>query len=108
MEMIAKGAEAELYLIQRDGRELVLKRRIKKGYRNDVLDEKLRGARIANEARLLAGARGVGVRSPIIYDIDLENNEMALEYLDGPRLKDVLGNSSTAKVRILSFAIKGK
>jgi TP53 regulating kinase-like protein len=69
-----------------DGR--VVKQRIPKRYRLEVLDEKIRKERIRAEARLIAEARRLGVPTPIIYDIYDFTIEM--EYIDGPALKDVI------------------
>ena len=81
---IAKGAEAELNL--EDG--VVVKDRIKKGYRLPELDEKLRKRRTSNEAKLLREARRAGVLTPQVLEED--KTTLKLEFIDGKKVKDVL------------------
>ncbi len=90
MEMIKKGAEAEIYLSTWMGRRVVIKRRIRKGYRIKELDEKIRKQRTRREAILMAEARKAGVAVPIIYEINNFEMEIVMEYVDGERLKDII------------------
>lgn len=84
MQLIAKGAEAEL---TREG-DAVIKNRIKKNYRLPEIDEKLRKRRTTNEAKLLREARRAGVLTPHI--IEEEKTTLKLEFIDGKKVKDVL------------------
>jgi len=59
------------------------------------LDSKLRWARTKVEASLIAQARTSGVRTPLIYDIDLVNCRMVMEFIDGPIAKTVLQESES-------------
>lgn len=88
MQLIAKGAEAEL---RREGGTLV-KERITKGYRLHEIDEKLRKRRTTTEARLLREARRAGVKTPQI----LEENatSIRMEFIDGEKVKDVLNGKN--------------
>ncbi len=61
-----------------------------KAYRPKALDERLRRERTRTEARLLVDARRLGVRTPILYDIDLARHRLILEELPGPTLKEIL------------------
>ena len=61
-----------------------------KGYRNRQLDESLRKSRLRTEVKLMAEARELGVAVPIIYDIDVEENRLILEFIGGPTVKEVL------------------
>jgi len=67
-----------------------VKCRVPKRYRSPQLDESLRKARLRMEVRLMAEARDLGVAVPIIYDIDVEENRLVLEFIDGPTVKEVL------------------
>ncbi|NLT38819.1 MAG: Kae1-associated serine/threonine protein kinase [Methanomassiliicoccus sp.] len=101
MEIIRRGAEAE---IRRDvwlGRDVIVKSRVPKGYRHPDLDRGLRASRTRNEARLINEARQVGVPTPVIYDIDLLNAEITMEEVRGPRVKDELDRGDHEKVREL-------
>jgi Kae1-associated kinase Bud32 len=87
---VSEGAEASIRAVDWWGFPAFLKSREPKGYRPKALDERLRRERTRTEARLLVEARRLGVRTPIIYDLDAERCRMILEELPGPTLKAVL------------------
>jgi TP53 regulating kinase and related kinases len=80
MKKIAQGAEAVIFL---DG-ERIIKSRIPKRYRHPTIDENLRKARTKREVKVL-GKLSLG---PKIVDSD--EYSITMEYLDGPKLRDVL------------------
>ena len=88
--LIRKGAEAEIRLEEWIGRKVVNKIRVRKGYRDKELDERLRSQRIRTETKLMTESRRLGISVPIIYDVDLINNRIVMEYVEGDRVKDVL------------------
>jgi Kae1-associated kinase Bud32 len=88
MALIAKGAEAELRMEKLLGKEVVVKERVRKDYREAQLDESLRRLRTRNEARLLHEAKRLGVLCPIVYSVS--NYELAMDFLDGELLYDLL------------------
>ncbi len=88
--LLKRGAEAELRRTTYLGREAVEKSRVPKGYRLPALDDELRKARIRTEAKLIGEARATGVSVPILYDIDLVENKLVMEFVDGPTAKAVL------------------
>jgi len=92
--VIYKGAEAEICLARYMGHEVVQKRRIRKSYRIKNIDSRLISYRTKEEAKLMSQARLYGVSIPIIYDVDLENGIITMEYLRGKRVKDILNNLS--------------
>ena len=77
------GAEAVVSL--EDG--VVVKRRVPKGYRIPVLDERLRRSRTRREARLLEKASGV---APRVLGVDEEGATLRLEYVDGEVVRELL------------------
>lgn len=85
---LTKGAEAEL--TKEEG--IVVKERIKKGYRLAVLDDKLRKRRTATEAKLLREARRVGVLTPQILEED--RTTIKMEFIRGKKVKDILSKSN--------------
>ena len=97
MELIKRGAEAEIYKARWMGREVVIKRRIRKGYRIKELDEEIRKRRTKEEAILMVDARKAGVSVPVIYDVDTVKMEIIMEYIDGKRIKDIIDNESISK-----------
>ena len=98
MELIAKGAEANLYL---EGGRLV-KHRIKKGYRDRELDERLRRLRTQREAKLLENARRVGINVPRVFKADVRGNKIVMEYIEGRSLKDLVDDMADKEVESLA------
>ena len=90
MEMIKRGAEAEIYLTGWHGRKVIIKRRVRKGYRIKDLDDKIRERRTKREVMLMVAARKVKVNTPIIYDINIKKKEIVMQYVSGQRIKDVI------------------
>ncbi len=105
MEIIRRGAEAEIRRGCWLGRDVIIKSRVPKGYRHAELDRSLRSARTRNEARLMNDARELGVPTPIIYDIDTVTAEITMEEIKGPRVKDELDAASPERARELCAEI---
>ncbi len=91
--IIAQGAEAIIRRSQWHGREVIIKERVSKAYRPKELDIRLRNSRLKAEAQLISQARKVGVRTPLIYDIDLEKSAITMEFIEGPTAKKVFDES---------------
>ena len=87
---VSRGAEASLKEGDWWGFPVLIKDREAKAYRPKSLDERLRQERTRTEARLLVEARRRGIRTPILYDIDLVHHRLILERLPGPTLKQLL------------------
>lgn len=92
MKIIQRGAEAILCLDKHEGKDVVVKERIKKGYRIQKLDEKIRKQRTKKESKLMERTRSLGVNVPDV--IEVNNFKITMEYVDGERLKDVLNRLS--------------
>jgi Kae1-associated kinase Bud32 len=91
---VARGAEATLRAVEWMGLPALLKERGVKSYRPKALDDRLRRDRTRTEARLLVDARKLGVRTPLLYDIDLPKHRLVLEQLPGPTLKELLEDAA--------------
>ena len=101
MKIIKRGAEAVLY---QDG-NTVVKERIKKSYRIDQIDDKLRKERTRKEVKLLNEARRTGILTPKVLDTDEKNNKIIMEFIDGQRLKDILNSVPDNKKVLLAEEI---
>ncbi len=84
MALIAKGAEGELRREKLLGLSVVVKDRVRKGYRVPQLDEKLRKLRTKAEARLLHAAKAAGVLCPVVYEVT--DYELTASFIDGKLL----------------------
>jgi len=96
--ILYQGAEAEICLSEYMGFKVVKKRRLKKTYRLRYIDSYLISSRTKEEAKLMIDARRSGVSVPVIYDVDLRDGVITMEYIDGKRVKDIL-NSLSEKER---------
>ena len=104
MDLIRKGAEADLYLASFEEvyfpwntEKVLIKERISKGYRNSDLDRELRTKRTVHEARLLHEAKTY-VNTPVLYEVDRENCIIIMEYIEGVRAKEALTEESALKI----------
>ena len=88
------------------GLAAIVKERGAKGYRPKNLDERLRSERTRTEVRLLVEARRLGVRTPLVYDVDLANHRIVIEELTGPTLRALLEDPSVP-LEALREAAKG-
>lgn len=84
MELIAQGAEAKLY--RKDG--VLVKERVKKGYRIEEIDTKLRKQRTKKEAKILDKIYHLGFTPKLISTDDEKKIEM--EFISGKTLRDYL------------------
>ncbi|PWB85518.1 tRNA N6-adenosine threonylcarbamoyltransferase [Methanobrevibacter thaueri] len=89
-ELIAKGAESNIVKSDYLGEKAVVKDRIPKGYRIPEIDDKIRRARTKEEAKLLSDAKRAGVRTPVLYDVDLHDKTITMEEIGGVMLKEVI------------------
>lgn len=92
-KLISKGAEAYIYLTEFLGLKAIKKVRIRKKYRSDYVDIRLRKSRTKREAKLLFMVKKRGIPAPSIYDLDLLNFTLVLEFIEGRLLRDVLVNN---------------
>lgn len=89
--IISQGAEAVISVIDYvGGRKAVCKERIPKRYRFRQLDDKLRGRRVAQEARVISRLQKAGIRVPAIYEVDIKRTSIIMQYIEGISLKTYL------------------
>lgn len=104
-DLLAKGAESDIYKAKWLGEPAIVKKRLAKSYRISELDLKIRKHRTKSEAKILSDVKRTGVRTPILYDVDLENKNIVMEELSGPMIKDIIGELATGKMKELALAI---
>ncbi|MEM4271816.1 MAG: RIO1 family regulatory kinase/ATPase [Candidatus Pacearchaeota archaeon] len=88
------GTGAEAILIQKDGK--LIKRRIKKSYRIQILDEKLRKSRTKKESKLLEKASKL-IPVPKIIKLDEKNKEIDMKFVEGLKLSENLDSLQNAE-----------
>lgn len=94
--LIAKGAEANLSREKIDEEEILVKDRIKKGYRVPALDENIRMQRTQQEARLIREAARVGVSTPKV--LEAKGSVLKIEFIDGKKVKDILSKENCREI----------
>jgi len=94
-KILYQGAEAEISISKYMDFDVVKKQRLHKSYRIKQIDEKLISSRTKEESKLIMEARQYGVSVPIIYDVDLKNGIITMEYLNGKRVKDIFNDLKT-------------
>ena len=103
--MFKKGAEANLYLTGWHGRTAVMKKRLRKEYRPQKLDEQIRRFRTIHEPQLMHEAKRAGVPTPMIFLVDVKNTTIIMEYIDGKQVKQLLNAISEAERQRLCLKI---
>ena len=101
-QVIAKGAEADLVLQEWNGLQTIHKIRKPKKHRHPTLDHQLRRKRTRFEADIIHRAKDAGVPTPLIYQVDLENTVIVMEYIEGSKVRDIV-DDITAKERTILF-----
>lgn len=97
MEVVARGAEAVLYADVLEGRKVLVKERVRKGYRLPRIDERLRRERTNHEVKLLTDARAAGVPTPQLLDVDMASSKITMEFVEGERVKELLEHARPAQ-----------
>jgi TP53 regulating kinase-like protein len=82
MKIIKQAAEAIIYR----NNDIVIKERIKKGYRIKYIDDKLRKSRTRREAKLLEKVDN----APKVFSVNDKKMTIEMEFIDGKLIKDIL------------------
>jgi TP53 regulating kinase-like protein len=90
MEVNYRGAEAIVETRQWLGHKVIFKTRNKRGYRHPSLEKKLVKERLRSESRIIERLISRGVNVPAIYGVDISNNCIIMEYIDGITLEKAL------------------
>ena len=89
-QILKRGAEADIYLVEWYKDKATSKLRIPKKYRNIQLDRTIRVRRTIHEANMLHMAKNAGLKTPFIYFLDTKRAEIIMEYIEGENVKDVI------------------
>ncbi len=90
MKKIYQGAESIIWLDEE--KNVIIKERIKKGYRLEELDEKIRKKRTEKEAKILEKVRRIGINVPKVLNV--EDFKIEMEFINGKRLKEILNEQN--------------
>lgn len=86
--LIYKGAEADINKKHYLGFEVIEKKRNKKKYRIEEIDEKIRKQRTKQEANMLVKTKKI-IKTPLVFDVDLQKTSITMEYIKGQKAKNL-------------------
>lgn len=90
MQLAKRGAEADIYIVEWDGRKAVSKVRSPKPYRHEALDATIRKHRTIHEASFMSAAKAAGVMSPFVHFVDPARAEIIMEFVEGENVRDAI------------------
>jgi len=103
--LIARGAEAEIYLGDFLGVRVVIKKRVSKPFRNPIYNRVFIESRTRIEAKILSELYLAGLPVPPVLLVDEEAGTIIMKYIDGLRLSDTLGSLHTSTVEAIGRSI---
>jgi TP53 regulating kinase-like protein len=89
-QILKRGAEADIFLVEWYKKKAISKLRIPKKYRNIQLDSNIRIRRTIHEANMLHITKNAGLKTPFIYFLDTKRAEIIMEYIEGKNVKDII------------------
>ena len=92
-----RGAEADLFLSELAPWKAVVKRRVRKTYRHEELDVKIRRERTVRESSAIHDAKVAGARAPSILGLDLEQFTIIMTFIDGSVARDAVDTMSESR-----------
>ena len=100
-KIIYQGAEAKIIQKNFHGKTVVEKKRVSKKYRIKKIDKMLISRRTREESKLIIEARKSGVSVPLIYDINLFDGIIIMDYIKGKKIKNLLSSLDKQKRKML-------
>ncbi len=89
MELVKKGAEADIYTSIWDNSKAIMKIRKPKNYRNPILDKNLRKQRTIRESQTLMEVKSFGIPAPLVYFVNLRNSSIIMQRIPGKPIHDL-------------------
>jgi TP53 regulating kinase-like protein len=97
-KLLYRGAEADVVKGRWEGLDAVFKMRKPLRYRLAVLDNELRFQRTMREAEMPHAVKRAGVSAPHLYYVDPRGATLVMEYVEGPRVKDIVSRLSSGEI----------
>lgn len=83
MELVRRGAEADILHTRWYDTDAIAKVRVAKPYRHKELDHRIRHRRTRHEAQMLHRVKLLGVSAPLVYFVNLPQYTIIMERIDG-------------------------
>ena len=97
LQPLHRGAEADLFVSHLPPWKVVVKRRVRKSYRNDKLDASIRKERTVKESSVIHESKLAGARTPSILGLDLNQSSIIMTFVEGSLARDVVDTMSTVE-----------
>jgi TP53 regulating kinase-like protein len=91
LKLLKKGAEGDIYHTKFDNNPAILKTRKTKPYRHPILDGRIRKQRTIREASILSEAKQFGVRTPLVYEVNVNDCTILMQQIDGVLVRNLRG-----------------
>ena len=101
LQPLHRGAEADLFISQMPPWKVVVKRRVRKAYRNEQLDEGIRKERTVKETSIIHESKVAGARTPSILGLDMEHSSIIMTFIDGSLARNVVDTMSATVLNSL-------
>lgn len=106
LRLIAKGAEADLWLDPDwNGVKALIKRRVEKVYRHPKLDAAMRRFRTIHEADIIHRAKEGGVPTPFLFQVDPEGATIVMQHVEGDIVRNVVDKIDSDQRKTLFHTI---
>ena len=100
-ELIAIGAESTISKVELWGTFYALKHRPNKPYLLPEIDLMLRTSRTNRECKSLTFARSLGVPTPAVHSVDLDDCTILMDLIEGKQLKEMASTASSSQIKAL-------
>ena len=97
LQPLHRGAEADLFLSQLPPWKVVVKRRVRKAYRQEELDASIRKERTIKESSAIRDGKVAGARLPSILGLDIERSTINMTFIDGLLARDTIDTMSNVR-----------
>jgi len=94
MELISKGAEAEIY---KTPQNTIIKKRTEKKYRNPQLDQTLRKQRTKKEIKIIQKLQQLKIKTPKLITYSEKNATIEMEYIEKD-IRNQLNEKNTQQI----------
>jgi len=101
--IIAQGAESIILKTERWNQSFVLKWRQSKPYLFKDIDSHLRKIRTSRECKMLSVARSLGVSTPAVYAVDLDDYTILMDYIEGSQFKQLASSLPEQQLKQFCF-----
>ena len=105
MKLIKKGAEADIYQVNWNNSQAILKIRKTKFYRNEQLDSLIRKQRTVRECQILSEIKSNGILSPLVFFVNVKNSIIIMQKISGTPIHDLPNSKIISLSKKMGFIV---